>query len=111
MSRVTAVVHEDLSLGFGLSGVALVPCANGEQAVEAIRRLVADRDQGIVIVEEEFLEGLDERERETFLKRTIPLIVPIPGKLEWRGSEEVPHDDYVARLVRQAVGYQLNINL
>jgi len=111
LSKVTVVVHEDLAMGFGLSGVDLAPCKSNEEAIETLHQLEEDRDQGIIIVDEDFLNAIDEREREVLLKRTIPLIVPIPGKLEWRGSEEVPQDDYVARLVRQAVGYQLNINL
>ncbi|HUX12276.1 MAG TPA: V-type ATP synthase subunit F [Spirochaetia bacterium] len=111
MSKVSAVVHEDLGLGFGLAGVLLVTCANNVEALEALHLLVEDRDQGIIIVEEEFLAEFEEHEREALLKRTIPLIVPIPGRLEWQGTEEIPQDDYVARLIRQAVGYQLNINL
>jgi hypothetical protein len=31
--------------------------------------------------------------------------------MRWREVEEVPADDYVARLIRRAVGYQLNIRL
>ncbi|WP_455383376.1 V-type ATP synthase subunit F [Salinispira pacifica] len=111
MAKVTAVVHEDLGLGFGLAGLTVMRCADSKEALEAIHSLLSDRDQGIIIVEEEFLDDFEEHERDALLKRTIPLLVPIPGKLEWHGSDEVPHDDYVARLVRQAVGYQLNINL
>lgn len=111
MAKVSVVVHQDLGIGFRLAGLEIVACDNSEEALESIHSLLEDRDQGIVIVEEEFLDGFEEHEREALLKRTIPLIVPIPGKLEWRGTEEVPRDDYVARLVRQAVGYQLNINL
>jgi hypothetical protein len=34
----------------------------------------------------------------------------VPGSLEWKEAAEA-EEDYVARLARRAVGYQLNIKL
>jgi hypothetical protein len=42
---------------------------------------------------------------------TVPLIIEVPGTIQWREEQALPFDDYVARLVRRAVGYQLNIKL
>lgn len=109
MSRITAVVHEDLGMGFGLAGVAVMQCATSEEAMNAVQMLVQDREQGIIVIEEEFFDGVDPRVKEMLLKRTVPLVLPVPGTLVWHDTEEVPRDDLVARLIRQAVGYQLNI--
>ncbi|MFA6505938.1 MAG: V-type ATP synthase subunit F [Treponemataceae bacterium] len=111
MPKVIAVAHSDLCLGFSLAGVECVPCVNRDGALEAIGNAIASSDTGIVIVEEELLEGTDPHLRREFLKRARPLIVPLPGALIWKDTEERPSDDLVARLVRQAVGYRLNIKL
>jgi vacuolar-type H+-ATPase subunit F/Vma7 len=96
-------------MGFGLAGVHLVPCANSEEAVAAVQSLLENRDQGIVIVEEELIADIDPHVKAELLKRPVPLVVPIPGELIWKNTDEVPRDDLIARLIRQAVGYQLNI--
>ena len=45
------------------------------------------------------------------LSVTVPLVIAVPGALEWKETAEAPEEDYVARLIRRAVGYQLNIKL
>lgn len=109
MSKVTALVHEDLGLGFSLAGVVAKNCSSSEEAVALLTELTDDRDQGIIIVEEELLTGIDPRVRELLLRKTVPLVLPIPGTLLWKTAGEVPVDELIARLIRQALGYQLNI--
>lgn len=109
MSRITALVHEDLGLGFRLAGVVAKQCSSSEETVALLTELTEDRDQGIIIVEEELLNAIDGRARELLLRRTVPLVLPIPGTLLWKTSGEVPVDELIARLIRQALGYQLNI--
>jgi vacuolar-type H+-ATPase subunit F/Vma7 len=64
-----------------------------------------------VIVEEELLNGMEEADRRALEASTVPLVIAVPGAMAWQGGEEPPSDDYVARLIRRAVGYQLNIKL
>ena len=109
MSRITALVHEDLGLGFRLAGVVAKQCSSSEETVALLTELTEDRDQGIIIVEEELLNAIDGRARELLLRRTVPLVLPIPGTLLWKTAGEVPVDELIARLIRQALGYQLNI--
>jgi len=97
LSKVTALVHEDLGLGFSLAGVVAKNCSSSDDALALLTELTDDRDQGIIIVEEELLTGIDPRVR------------PIPGTLLWKTAGEVPVDELIARLIRQALGYQLNI--
>ena len=111
MPKITAVVKEDLGLGFALAGVGYRSCSTSDEALSMIQTLMADRDQAIVIVEEDLLDGVEAHVRADLLKRTVPLIVPVPGSMEWKDTEETHRDDVVARLIRQAVGYQLNIQV
>jgi vacuolar-type H+-ATPase subunit F/Vma7 len=65
----------------------------------------------MVVVEEELMAGLEEGERASFSAVVVPLIIEVAGELAWKEAAEGPTEDYVARLIRRAVGYQLNIKL
>lgn len=109
MSRVVAVLKSDLSLGLALSGIQVHSCANHKEQLTVLRDVLDSRDVGMVIVDEEFMDDMDNLLRKELLQRTRPLVVPIPGRLEYKDMEEESRDDLIHRLIRQAVGYQLNI--
>ena len=109
--RVVCVMTRELSLGFSLTGVEVMPVSDSPQALRAVEELLAGREAGLVVIEEKLLEGMEGRTREKLLDSSVPLVVPVPGELVWRDVEELPPDDYVAELIRRAVGYQLDIKL
>lgn len=111
MSSVRAVLGEGLSAGFSLAGVDVEVVPDGTAAREAILAAAGIRDCGILIVDEELFASLGERDRNSLLQRTVPLLVLLPGELAWGEVEEIKGDEYVAALIRRAVGYQLNIRM
>ena len=111
MSRVLAVVREDLAAGFALAGVEVTRCADADDARTAMTAALGGSIYGVVIVEQELLSAMDETTRAEAAASIVPLVVAVPGEMRWRDVEEAPADDYVARLVRRAVGYQLNLRL
>ncbi len=111
MSRVRAVLAEGLGSGFSLAGVEVEVVADRDSAREAILAAAGNRDCGILIIDEELFASLGERERESLLQRTVPLLVLLPGELRWGEVQEMGSDEYVAALIRRAVGYQLNIKM
>ena len=110
LCSVRAVLSPDLAAGFSLAGVRVDP-ANADSAKELIRSAAESRGCGILIVEEELFQTLGERERETLMGKTVPLVVLLPGKLRWEEGAKAAGDDYVAALIRRAVGYQLSITM
>jgi vacuolar-type H+-ATPase subunit F/Vma7 len=108
---VRAVLGEGLAAGFSLAGVDVEVAANRDAAREAILDAAAQRDCGILILDEDLFSSLSERERASLLERNVPLIVMLPGELRWGEVEEITSDEYVAALIRRAVGYQLNIKI
>ncbi len=80
-------------------------------AREALLAAMEGKEHGLVIVDDGLMAGLDEKTRLAVAARNLPLVVPVPGRLLWRDAEALPDDDTVARLIRRAVGYQLNIQL
>jgi vacuolar-type H+-ATPase subunit F/Vma7 len=111
LSRVLAVLAEGLGAGFSLAGVEVEVVAERDSAREAILAAAGNRECGILIIDEELFSCLGERERESLLQRTVPLLVLLPGELRWGEVEEITSDEYVAALIRRAVGYQLNIRM
>lgn len=109
--RVAAVVGEDLGKGFSLAGVDVITAHKSEQALDLLRDASKSRSWGIIIVDETLLAGVDEREKNALFERTIPLVIAIPGAMHWSDIEKSSSDDFVARLIRRAVGYQLNIQV
>jgi len=110
LSSVAAILTTDLTLGFALTGIAVLSASNHAEAAELLRTVSDEKRYDLVIVEEALVESLNPNLRRDYLRRTRPLIVPIPGELIWSDIEEATQDDLVQRLIRQAVGYQLNIN-
>ena len=111
MSKVLALLNRDLCAGFALAGVDVSVAADPVGARSTLDAAIAGRQYGIVIVEEELMAGMEQEVREAFASSTVPLVIEIPGALAWRETGEAPSDDYIAKLIRRAVGYQLNIKL
>lgn len=108
---VAAVVSEDLGYGFSLAGVEVLPAHNSDQARELLRQEVNAGRFGLLIVDETLLDGIDERERGALLQRPVPLIIAIPASMKWSDTEAASSDEFVASLIRRAVGYQLNLQV
>lgn len=109
MPRVAAIMREDLARGFALAGVDVTSIADDRQAQAAVLAAVDSLGYGMLIIEEELLAKLEPRVRDAILARTVPLVIAIPGDLTWTEPEGASADDYVAAMIRRAVGYQLNI--
>ncbi len=111
MSRILALVRHDLGAGFSLAGIDVSAVADARELRSALRGAVEGTRYGMVVVEEELMAGLEESDRAAFAAVTVPLVIEVPGGLEWMEAAGEPQEDYVARLIRRAVGYQLNIKL
>jgi V/A-type H+/Na+-transporting ATPase subunit F len=94
------------ALGFRLAGVTVTEVPPGEEA-RTLRELVARPDLGVLAVEEEVLREAPEdvlrREREG----TLPVLLPFA--LPRRFTETGRGRDYVAALIRRAVGYHVKL--
>ncbi len=111
MYKVLAVAGDDLSSGFALSGIEAVKAHDAFHAEEVLLQAVESDEYGIIIMEESFVDDFDIKTKELVLESTTPLIMPISGEMKWQDVEEVKEDDYLAALIRRAVGYQLNVKL
>jgi len=119
MSRILALVRPDLGSGFALTGIDVQSVADPSELRRSLSAAIMPPAvetgegprYGMVVVEEELMAGLEEEERARFADVVVPLLFEVPGELAWKEVVEGPTEDYVARLIRRAVGYQLNIKL
>ncbi len=109
MPRVVGILHPDLARGFALAGVDVTTYTEPREGERALSTAIESLGYGLVVVEQDLLDSLEPRVREAVYARNVPLVIAIPGGLRWQGSTAAAADDYVAALIRRAVGYQLNI--
>ncbi|KPJ80314.1 MAG: ATPase [Gammaproteobacteria bacterium SG8_30] len=105
MKQIVVVTPTDARLGFALGGVVQATTVPAELPA-MLRQLADEPETGVVIVDERLLT---ERAREEIaaLERHWPglvVVLPSPGKAV--AAEE----DYVLRLIRRAIGYQVRLN-
>lgn len=109
MFRVVAIGGQEFCTGFALAGIeTLLVTEPTEQ--EVFTHALAQDDLALVILDEQWLEAV-ERVRPDTMKAQLPIVIPVPGKMQWRDVEQPGEDQYIAQLIRQAVGYQLDINI
>jgi vacuolar-type H+-ATPase subunit F/Vma7 len=109
LPRVVGILSPDLARGFALAGVDVTSYTDTRGGQQALTTAVESLGYGLVIVEQRLLDSLDPRTREAIYARNIPLVIAVPGELRWEQPDAGATDDYVAALIRRAVGYQLNI--
>jgi len=111
VAKIAAIVREDLAAGFALAGVEVQRVTDARELRRALAAAVHGSRFAVVVVEQELMAGLGEAERAAFNAVVVPLVIEVPGELAWKETDGGPAEDYVARLIRRAVGYQLNIRL
>ncbi len=109
--KVLAISEKELARGFALAGIETWIVSDARQASEAVAETISSGEYGIIIMDEKLSSGLDKHVMKALSHRDGPMLVSIPGELRWCDTERLPHDEYVARLIQRAVGYQLNIKL
>jgi V/A-type H+-transporting ATPase subunit F len=103
---LTVAVRPGDGLGFRLAGAAVEEVEEGEE-LAAFRRLLADPRTGVLAVEEELLRAAPERLVRRARERGLPVVLPFALPRRW--GEEGRGREYVAALIRRAVGYAVKL--
>lgn len=92
-------------LGARLAGVRVVEVVPGEEAT-TFRQLLGEDRLGVLAVDQEVLDAVpaDDRRRKD---RALPVVIPFALPRRW--SETGRGRDYVAALIRRAVGYHVKL--
>lgn len=108
MHRVAVICKEALGSGFKLAGLEVRAAPDTEEARLAVRDLLAGSDYGLVLIEQDLLDGLDERTQKSVDASNVPLVVPFPSLHagQWDRDERA----YIQEMVRRAIGFTVRIS-
>lgn len=107
MYKVVAVTDPETADGFNLTPVETHAVQDTEEARKLIKDLLNDDTVGVLIVNEDFMEQLDERTRKQIDRVYRPVVVPVPAKKTIHISDT--RRDYLASLIRLAVGFDIKL--
>jgi len=102
--KVVVMTPADARHGFALAGVrqlALVP----EQLFTELRVLLADPAVGLVMVDERLAGGATQASLREMERRSPGVVVLLPAPK----AGPPPEEEYVLRLIRRAIGYQVRL--
>lgn len=105
-TRLTVVLRPEDVRGFQLAGATVASAALGEE-VATLRAVLADAAVGVVAVEEEVLSHVPARLLRRVRERGIPVLLPFA--LPRRYGEAGRGREYVAALIRRAIGYAIRL--
>jgi vacuolar-type H+-ATPase subunit F/Vma7 len=101
---VRVLSRRALSPGFQLAGLAVTLAENGHEAAAAVRRIVADPDVGMVLVDEALYHALPRDLQARLDRQALPIIAPVPAP---RWDEHVDAEAYILEILRRAIGYRV----
>lgn len=107
MARLIVMTDPDTGLGFRLAGVDVSEVVTTKEAAERLLSLLRGKEAGIVVYNEEYRMGLPEKSLSELEECASPVFYAIPVAQAKRGGEM--REQYLARLLRRAIGYQLRL--
>ena len=109
MYKIVAIGGQEFCAGFALAGID-TRLVTESSAQGVFISVLSQEDLALVILDEQWHASL-ERLRPDSLQAELPIVIPVPGEMRWRDVEKPGEDPYIATLIRQAVGYQLDIDI
>jgi V/A-type H+/Na+-transporting ATPase subunit F len=91
-------------LGFRLAGAPVEEIEEGHEA-EGLKALVRDPSLGVLAVEEKVLEQVPETLLQRVGREGVPVLLPFVIPKVWEGAGR--GEQYVATLIRRAIGYHV----
>lgn len=106
MKKIAFMTPADAEFGFGLAGVSQYIAAQ-KDAEETLKKITADPDTGLIIIDERMIEGIGEEKMREIEKRWHGIILVLPSPVKPPAEVE----DYAVRLIRRAIGYHVRLQL
>lgn len=107
MHKLVVLTDKESSYGFKLAGVDVFEADDPDVAKKKLIALINDDRSGIIAIDEDLMALMDERVREKIDKLYRPIVIPIPSKKKVEISDARP--EYIRRLIRRAVGFDIKL--
>ena len=104
MYKMAVITDPETATGFRLAGVEVREAEDATAALEHLRALVP-LDYGLIAVNEDLLKGTDHDVARLLRDRDLPILIPFPAPRAKLESGE----DYIARLVKEHIGFYVKL--
>jgi vacuolar-type H+-ATPase subunit F/Vma7 len=98
------VSRPELAVGLELAGLPVTRVADAGEAATAVRRLAADVEVGLVLVDADLYRALPRDLTMRLDRQALPVIIPVPPT---RWDERSEAEAYILEILRQAIGYRV----
>ena len=105
MKKIVTITPPDAAYGFALAGVKQL-VRTPQDLDDTLLDLKSDPETGVIIIDERLVAGLTQWRIEDIERRWPGLVVVLPAP----GKPQRPEEDYVLRLIRRAIGYQVRLS-
>lgn len=107
MSRLVIVTNPENANGFRLAGVEVFEADDWSKAKALLTDFINDDSVGIVGIDEDLMELIDDRLKDKINKLYKPVVIPIPSKKTVALSDA--RTAYVQDIIKQAVGFDIKL--
>ena len=107
MLSCRVVTDSESALGFRLAGLEVSAVRDAQEVESVVGKIIAGGGCGILLVQEDFFDAIGEPLRRRIDRAGLPLVVPIPVGASWWSEERSM--EYILRLIRRSIGYQMRI--
>jgi vacuolar-type H+-ATPase subunit F/Vma7 len=104
LKKIAFVTPVDAEYGFGLAGMSQYSAAP-EGTEEILKKIMAEPDTGLIIIDERMLKGMSEEKIRDMEQRWEGILLVLPSPIKPSAGIE----DYAERLIRKAVGYHVRL--
>lgn len=105
MKNIVFITPVDAQYGFSISGAVQYAVAS-EEAEATLKRVMADPESGVVVIDERLMEGIGEERFREMGKRWYGILIVLPAP-----EKGVEAEDYALRLIRRAIGYHVRLQV
>lgn len=107
MPKYQVITDPETAAGFRLSGVDVFTVRDNSET-EGLMQEILDRGEcALLLINEHLLEQVSVKLHRRIERTSLPLVVPVPLADKWWKEERGM--EYLLRLIRRAIGYQMKI--
>lgn len=107
MATLRLILAPVLASGFRLAGLEVEEARTADEASRLVDRYASRSETGLILLQQEWFDGLPEGQRRALDRVPLPVIVPVPSAewIEGRGAAE----SWILDLLQRAIGYRVRL--
>lgn len=107
MYKLVVIANPEYAYGFRLAGVDVLEARDQEEARSKLLGAINDDRSGIVAVDEEFMNEMDDALTAKIERMYRPIVISIPTPKSIKGAGT--SRKYLARFIKRAIGFDIKL--